>query len=105
MTKKATRKKALRSKAAVRKPAAKARKAKRAKAKTAKTRAAKSKSPRKSAAAAAKPAQVTLPSWTTAEITEAFRRFRAANAEPKGELQHINPFTLLVAVEIGRAHV
>ena len=27
-----------------------------------------------------------------------FRRFQAANPEPKGELQHINPFTLLVAV-------
>src|SRR6476660_3426868 len=39
-----------------------------------------------------------LPQWTTAEIEEAFRRFQAANPEPKGELQHINPFTLLVAV-------
>jgi endonuclease-3 len=36
--------------------------------------------------------------WTTAQIEEAFRRFKAANPEPKGELQHINPFTLLVAV-------
>jgi len=35
---------------------------------------------------------------TKAQIEEAFRRFRAANPEPKGELQHINPFTLLVAV-------
>ncbi|MGB8894593.1 MAG: endonuclease III [Pseudolabrys sp.] len=33
-----------------------------------------------------------------AQIEEAFRRFKAANPEPKGELQHINPFTLLVAV-------
>jgi endonuclease-3 len=39
-----------------------------------------------------------LPQWTTAEIGEAFRRFQAANPEPRGELQHINPFTLLVAV-------
>ncbi|HZD92154.1 MAG TPA: endonuclease III, partial [Pseudolabrys sp.] len=39
-----------------------------------------------------------LPQWTTAEIAEAFRRFQAANPDPKGELQHINPFTLLVAV-------
>jgi endonuclease III len=38
--------------------------------------------------------------WTTAEIAEAFRRFRAANPEPKGELEHINPFTLLVAVAL-----
>ena len=36
--------------------------------------------------------------WTKPEIEEAFRRFQAANPEPKGELQHINPFTLLVAV-------
>ena len=35
---------------------------------------------------------------TSAQITEAFRRFKAANPEPKGELQHVNPFTLLVAV-------
>ena len=39
-----------------------------------------------------------LPQWTHAEIEEAFRRFAAANPLPKGELQHINPFTLLVAV-------
>ena len=32
------------------------------------------------------------------EIEEAFRRFKVANAEPKGELKHVNPFTLLVAV-------
>jgi endonuclease-3 len=36
--------------------------------------------------------------WTPAEVEEAFRRFQAAMPEPKGELQHINPFTLLVAV-------
>jgi endonuclease III len=39
-----------------------------------------------------------VPSWTSAEVAEAFRRFEAANPVPKGELQHINPFTLLVAV-------
>ncbi len=39
-----------------------------------------------------------VPQWTTAEIAEAFRRFQAANAEPKGELHYVNPFTLLVAV-------
>jgi endonuclease-3 len=39
-----------------------------------------------------------LPQWSTAEIAEAFRRFRDAMPDPKGELQHINPFTLLVAV-------
>jgi endonuclease-3 len=36
--------------------------------------------------------------WTKAEIEEAFRRLRAANPEPRGELAHIDPFTLLVAV-------
>ena len=33
-----------------------------------------------------------------AEIREIFLRFEAANPEPKGELEHVNPFTLLVAV-------
>jgi endonuclease III len=36
--------------------------------------------------------------WTQAEVREAFERFRKANPEPKGELEHLNPFTLLVAV-------
>ena len=36
--------------------------------------------------------------WTAAEVYEAFRRFRKANPEPKGELEHLNPYTLLVAV-------
>ncbi len=36
--------------------------------------------------------------WTPAEVTEAFTRFRNANPEPKGELEHVNPYTLLVAV-------
>jgi endonuclease-3 len=38
------------------------------------------------------------PQWTPAEIEEAFRRFAAAKPEPRGELVHTNPFTLLVAV-------
>jgi endonuclease III len=41
--------------------------------------------------AAAKP-------WTAAEVHEAFSRFRKANPEPRGELEHLNPYTLLVAV-------
>jgi endonuclease-3 len=45
-----------------------------------------------------KAAHGALPQWTIAEIEEAFRRFAAANPVPRGELQHINPFTLLVAV-------
>jgi endonuclease-3 len=36
--------------------------------------------------------------WTEAEVREAFNRFRKANPEPKGELEHLNPYTLLVAV-------
>jgi endonuclease-3 len=36
--------------------------------------------------------------WTAAEVREAFSRFRKANPEPKGELEHLNPYTLLVAV-------
>ena len=39
-----------------------------------------------------------LKPWTQAEVTEAFRRFQKVDPAPKGELQHVNPFTLLVAV-------
>ena len=38
--------------------------------------------------------------WTEAEVVEAFTRFRNANPEPKGELEHLNPYTLLVAVAL-----
>lgn len=41
---------------------------------------------------------VKLKPWTKAQIHEAFSRFRKANPEPKGELEHLNPYTLLVAV-------
>jgi len=40
----------------------------------------------------------TIKPWPAAEVFEAFSRFRRANPEPKGELEHLNPFTLLVAV-------
>ncbi|KPQ05782.1 MAG: endonuclease III Nth [Rhodobacteraceae bacterium HLUCCA12] len=33
-------------------------------------------------------------------IREVFRRFHAAEPEPKGELEHVNAFTLLVAVAL-----
>jgi endonuclease III len=33
-----------------------------------------------------------------ARIEEIFRRFQAASPEPKGELEYVNPYTLLVAV-------
>jgi endonuclease-3 len=49
-------------------------------------------------AAARKAVAGAPPQWTTAEIEEAFRRFQAAKPEPRGELDHIDPFTLLVAV-------
>jgi endonuclease-3 len=43
-------------------------------------------------------AQAKLPQWTKAEVHEAFRRFHAATPQPKGELHHVDPFTLLIAV-------
>jgi len=49
----------------------------------------------------ARPAKTSLKAlkpWTPAEVREAFTRFAKANPEPKGELEHLNPFTLLVAV-------
>jgi endonuclease III len=36
--------------------------------------------------------------YSSDEIEEIFRRFSVQRPEPKGELDHINPFTLLVAV-------
>ena len=33
-------------------------------------------------------------------IREAFRRFQAAEPEPKGELEHVNAYTLVVAVAL-----
>ncbi|MBR0824827.1 endonuclease III [Bradyrhizobium manausense] len=71
--------------------------------KTAKTAPAKSagKSPKAAKAKPAKPKSTkpkSVKSWTAAEIHEVFSRFRKANPEPKGELEHLNPFTLLVAV-------
>ena len=49
--------------------------------------------------AAAPAKRITLPrARKPAEIYEIFRRFQAANPEPKGELDHTNAFTLLVAV-------
>ena len=81
------------AKKTVRKASAKSRKKK-----PRKTQHAKVKPVGKRAAADSKAAAGALPQWTTAQIEEAFRRFKAANPEPKTELQHVNPFTLLVAV-------
>lgn len=41
-----------------------------------------------------------LRKMTYGEIYEAFSRFRAAEAEPKGELNHVNAYTLTVAVAL-----
>ncbi len=54
--------------------------------------------PAKPAKADAKAALGARRPLNPAEIEEVFRHFQKANPEPKGELQHINPFTLLVAV-------
>ncbi len=48
-------------------------------------------------AKAARPARRPRP-VDQATLVEVFRRFRAANPEPRGELEHRDPFTLLVAV-------
>jgi endonuclease III len=49
--------------------------------------------------AAAKPKRMRMPAPVDrATLAEVFRRFHALNPEPKGELEHVNPFTLLVAV-------
>jgi endonuclease-3 len=52
----------------------------------------------KKAASRATPALKKIKPWTEAEVREAFERFRKANPDPKGELEHLNPYTLLVAV-------
>ncbi|RDJ22183.1 endonuclease III [Bosea caraganae] len=45
------------------------------------------------------PVKITTPRpRSAAEVREIFERFQAANPEPKGELEHTNSFTLLVAV-------
>ena len=57
------------------------------------------KKPVKKAAKPRLPGKAAKPKpWTPAEVHEAFSRFRKANPEPKGELEHLNPYTLLVAV-------
>jgi endonuclease-3 len=38
--------------------------------------------------------------YTKAEIWEIFNRFRQQRPEPKGELEHVNPYTLVVAVAL-----
>jgi endonuclease-3 len=40
------------------------------------------------------------PAYTPEEMVEIFRRFSVQRPEPKGELEHVNPFTLVVAVAL-----
>ena len=50
------------------------------------------------AASRAKPRRKPKSLYTTDEVAEIFRRFSVQRPEPKGELEHVNAFTLLVAV-------
>jgi endonuclease-3 len=62
----------------------------------------------KSAPAAVKPRAATVSraktkvktAYSQAEIEEIFHRFSIQRPEPKGELEHVNPFTLVVAVAL-----
>jgi endonuclease-3 len=101
MARKTSRRKSARkaaSKVAPKAPPQSPRKAARALRKARAGRAAAVEAPPERAAADRKAAAGALPQWTTAEIEEAFRRFQAARPAPRGELEHINPFTLLIAV-------
>ncbi|PYE87450.1 endonuclease III [Phyllobacterium leguminum] len=52
----------------------------------------------KSEAVAKRPSRVAGTLYTRPEIHEIFRRFLVQRPEPKGELEYVSPFTLLVAV-------
>jgi endonuclease-3 len=54
--------------------------------------------PTQSAAVSKKPKQPKP--WTAQEVKEAFLRFQKANPDPRGELEHLNPYTLVVAVAL-----
>jgi endonuclease-3 len=71
---------------------------KKALAKAREGKAAKVKGARKRAAADSKAAAGALPQWKPAEIEEAFRRLKAAMPDPETELEHEDPYQLLVAV-------
>ncbi|MGW9229519.1 endonuclease III [Pseudorhizobium sp. NPDC055634] len=57
-------------------------------------------SPQKSSPAAAAARRHIRSRYSKAEMEEIFRRFSVQRPEPKGELEHTNPFTLLVAVAL-----
>lgn len=54
----------------------------------------------KTSAKVEKPRKAKKITYSPAEIRALFERFKAANPEPKGELEHTNPFTLVVAVAL-----
>ena len=64
--------------------------------------AAQAKTPARAKAAAVRKAPTRRPRipYSADEIREIFRRFSIQRPEPKGELEHVNPFTLLVAVAL-----
>ncbi|MBD8891556.1 endonuclease III [Roseibium litorale] len=64
----------------------------------AKTPKAKAAKPRKAPSVAEPGKVLKRPRYTRAETHEIFQRFHADNPEPKGELDYVNAFTLLVAV-------
>ncbi|MBB4062974.1 endonuclease III [Gellertiella hungarica] len=51
-------------------------------------------------AGASRRRRTSLTAYSEAEIREIFRRFSIVRPEPKGELEHVNPFTLVVAVAL-----
>src|SRR5205807_8596761 len=86
-----------RNRAPARRKRAAPRKARAAKKVTRPTKTARVRRPPK-AAMAAVAAGKTMSAWTADEVETAFRRFAAANPDPRGELKHVDPYTLLVAV-------
>ncbi|KAA0701319.1 endonuclease III [Neorhizobium sp. P12A] len=55
--------------------------------------------PQKTVTTRRKPATVRS-AYSKTEVEEIFRRFSIQRPEPKGELEHVNPFTLVVAVAL-----
>ena len=47
-----------------------------------------------------KPKKLPRSKYTRAEISEVFSRFKQQRPAPKGELDHVNPYTLVVAVAL-----
>ncbi|MCA1405808.1 endonuclease III [Ensifer sp. IC3342] len=54
----------------------------------------------KSNAATVRLARAQRSAYSAAEVEEIFRRFSVQRPEPRGELEHVNPFTLVVAVAL-----